>query len=222
MARIGSDETLRTASIAALELLELEEGLDREEVDAAAFEHRGLLGEDLGALGAWNVPGSPSGPIEPAMKTSRPAISRASRASLTPVAVDLEQLVLEVVGGELAAVGAERVRLDQVGAGLDEADVELDDGLGRAQVGLFRAAERGSGARDEDAHAAVGDERRARRRAVRGSGWPSAEPTSGARPGWRALACFGGSRSPPSISAVAPHRRAGCCGVVRAESLSRS
>jgi hypothetical protein len=58
--------------------------------------------------------------------------------------------------GELAAVGAERVRLDQVGAGGDEAGVELHDGLGCAQVGLFRHAQAGRRARDEDAHAPVG------------------------------------------------------------------
>ena len=46
--------------------------------------------------------------------------------------------------GELAAVGAERVRLDQVGAGLDEAGVELDDGLGRAEVRLLGAAKAGA------------------------------------------------------------------------------
>ena len=68
-----------------LELLELEEGLDREEVDAAAFEDRRLLGEDLGALVVETRSSSPSGPIEPAMNTSRPDISRASRASLTAV-----------------------------------------------------------------------------------------------------------------------------------------
>ena len=42
--------TLRTAADRGLELLQLEERLDGEEVDAAAFEHRGLLGEDLHAL----------------------------------------------------------------------------------------------------------------------------------------------------------------------------
>ena len=47
------------------------------------------------------------------------------------------QIVLEVVRGELPPVGAEGVRLDQVGAGGDEARVELHDGLGRAQVGLL-------------------------------------------------------------------------------------
>jgi len=71
------------------------------------------------------------------------------------------ELVLEVVGRELAAVGAERVGFDHVRSGLDEADVELDDGLGRSQVRLFGDADAGRGARDENAHASVRDERRA-------------------------------------------------------------
>ncbi len=93
------------------------------------------------------------------MKTSRPAISRASRASLTAGAVDLAQVVLEVARRELAAVRAERVRLDHVRSGLDEADMELDDGLGRPQIRLLGDPHARRGARDEDAHAAVGDER---------------------------------------------------------------
>ena len=43
--------------------------------------------------------------------------------------VDLLELLLEEVGGELAAVGAERVRLDQLGAGADEPEMEVDDAL---------------------------------------------------------------------------------------------
>ena len=63
---------------------------------------------------------------------------------------------------ELAAVRAERVGLDQVGAGVDEADVEGDDRFGSAEIGLFRAAETRNRARDEHAHAAVGDDDRPR------------------------------------------------------------
>ena len=74
--------------------------------------------------------------------------------------VDPLQLVLEEVAGQLAAVRPERVRLDQLGAGEDEARVEGDDALGSAQVRLFGAADPRHGLREERAHAAVGDDRR--------------------------------------------------------------
>ena len=51
-------------------------------------------------------------------------------------AVDRLDLVLEVMRGQLAAVRAERIGLDQVGAGVDEADVEGDDRFGSAEIGL--------------------------------------------------------------------------------------
>ena len=46
---------------------------------------------------------------------------------------------------ELAPVRAERVRLDQLGARVDEADVQRDDRIGRAQVRLLGGAQRGTG-----------------------------------------------------------------------------
>ena len=106
---------------------------------------------------------SPSGPIEPAMKTSRagdlPRLAREPHAGR----VDPLELVLEEVRRELRPVRAEGVRLDQLGARADVADVHRDDALGRAQVGLLGTAQPRHGGRDERAHAAVGDDRRARR-----------------------------------------------------------
>ena len=96
------------------------------------------------------------------MKTSRPETSRASRASLTPALLIALELVLEEVLGELRAVRAERVRLDQLGARADVAEVHVDDALRRTQVRLFRTAKAGHGAREQRAHAAVRDDRRAR------------------------------------------------------------
>ena len=80
--------------------------------------------------------------------------------------VDRRDVVLEVVLGELAAIRAERVRLDDVRAGADEAEVEREDALGRADVRLLGAAQPRDGARDERAHAAVADERRAVRESL--------------------------------------------------------
>ena len=54
----------------------------------------------------------------------------------------------------------EGVRLDQLGAGVDEADVQGDDRLGRAQVRLLGRAQTGDGGRQQGAHPAVGDDRR--------------------------------------------------------------
>ena len=94
------------------------------------------------------------------MKTSRPEISRASRASLTAAELIRSKSSSRNWRGELAPVGAEGVRLDQVGARVDEADVERDDGLRRAQVRLLGGAQARARRRDQRAHAAVGHDRR--------------------------------------------------------------
>ena len=75
------------------------------------------------------------------MKTSRPGdLARLAREPHGR-RVDPLELVLEEQRRQLAAVGAEAVRLDQLGAGIDVARVDGDDALGRAQVRLLRAAE---------------------------------------------------------------------------------
>ena len=94
------------------------------------------------------------------MKTSRPETSRASRATRTAAALIASSLVREEVARELAAVRAERVRLDELGAGVDVAEVHVEHALGRAEVRLLRAAQPRDGAREQRAHAAVGDDRR--------------------------------------------------------------
>ena len=164
-ATIGSVETLRTASIAVVELVEVVERLDHEQVDAAALEHRAPARRRARRAGRRERRrASPSGPIEPAMKTSRPETSRASRASFTPGALIRSSSSSRKMRRELAPVGAERVRLDQLGAGADEARVQRHDALRRAQVRLLGAAQARDGARDERAHAAVGDDRPGPRR----------------------------------------------------------
>src|SRR5947208_789252 len=72
--------------------------------------------------------------------------------------VDPLELFLEVEGRELRAAGAERVRLDQLGARVDEAHVQRDDSLGRADVRLLGTAQPLHRARHECAHAAVADD----------------------------------------------------------------
>ena len=103
---------------------------------------------------------SPIGPIEPAMNTSRPEISRASRASLTAAELIRSKSSSRKPAGQLAPVGPEGVRLDQVGAGVDEADVEGDDGLWRTEICLLGRPQPGHGGGDQGAHPAVRDDRR--------------------------------------------------------------
>ena len=110
---------------------------------------------------------SPSGPIEPAIRTSRAGDLPRLAGELHGLAVDPRDVVVEVVRRELGPVRAERVRLDQLGAGLDVADVHRHDDLGRDEVRLLGHAQPARrGARDQRAHAAVGDDRRPRREAL--------------------------------------------------------
>src|SRR5581483_12207717 len=76
--------------------------------------------------------------------------------------VDRLELVLEEVLRKALAARAERVRLDQLRAGADVAEVDVDDGLRRLRVRLLGHAQPVDGAREERAHAAVGDDRGAR------------------------------------------------------------
>ncbi len=135
------------------------ERLDHEQVGAAALEDLRLLGEGI-----------------PADTRDRLLTERTDRAcdehvlarDLAGVAgeldadrVDALQLVLEEVLRELDAVRAERIRLDQLGAGVDEADVQRDHRLRRAQVRLLGGAQSRHGGGEQRPHAAVADDRRA-------------------------------------------------------------
>ena len=82
------------------------------------------------------------------MKTSRPETSRASRASRTASALIRSNSSSRKCLRELRPVRAERVRLDQLGARADVAEVDVDDALGRAEVRLLRAAQARDRARE--------------------------------------------------------------------------
>ena len=122
------------------QLVEVVERLEHEQVGAAALEQRGLLREERAPV-VLAVACSPIGPIAPPMKTSRPEISRASRASFTRSELIAPSSSSRKCARELAPVGAERVRLDQLGARVDEAEVQRDDALGRAEVRLLGRAQ---------------------------------------------------------------------------------
>ena len=137
------------------QLVEVEERLDHEEVDAATLEYLRLLRVERRVV--RDVEG-----LELAERADRPRDEDVPSRDLARLpceahtcGVDRLEVVLEEVGGELAPVGAERVRLDQLRAGPDEARVQRDHALGGAQVRLLGAAQPRHGARDDRAHAAV-------------------------------------------------------------------
>ena len=69
------------------QLVEVAESFNDEEIDAAFFESAGLLFENREDLFMWQVAdlgADTRGPIEPAIRVSSLAASRASRAILTP------------------------------------------------------------------------------------------------------------------------------------------
>ena len=142
------------------ELVEVEERLDHEQVDAAALEHARLLGVERAVLAGVED-------LELAERADRARDQHVAARDLARLAreadargVDRLELVLEELRRQLAPVGAERVRLDQLGPGADVARVHRDHALGRPQVRLLGAAQAGRRAREQRSHAAVGHDRR--------------------------------------------------------------
>ena len=98
IATIGRSAAALASSTAIRELVDRRERLEPEQVDAALEEPVDGLAEgrpDGRARRGGGVRGSgaPSGPIEPATRTSRPATSRASRAICAPRRASLPGLV---------------------------------------------------------------------------------------------------------------------------------
>src|SRR5581483_5439883 len=103
------------------ELLEIEERLEQEEVGATRLEELGLLGEELlPLLRRRRLAERPHRAAdEDVLAGQLPCVAR----ELDARRVEPLELVLEVVRGELPPVRAERVRLDQLRPGVDEAHV---------------------------------------------------------------------------------------------------
>ena len=139
------------------ELPEIEERLEHEEVGSAAVEHRGLLREELEALlrGRDLTERADRAPDEHVSARQLPCLP----GQLHRRRVDPLQVVLEVMGRELPTVRAERVRLDQLRAGVDEAHVQGDDGLRSAQIRLLRRAQPRHRRGQQRPHPAVRDDR---------------------------------------------------------------
>ena len=148
-----------------LEIVEVEERLHHEEVGAAPLEHARLLrveGRRLEALELDVAEGPDRAGDEDVAAADLARLAREA----DPFAVHALEVLLEEVLRELRPVRAERVRLDQLGAGADVADVDGHDAVRRAYVRLLRRAQPGHGGRDERAHAAVRHDRRAGRKPV--------------------------------------------------------
>ena len=96
--------------------------------------------------------------MEPPTSTGTPAIPRLA-GQLDAALHDLLETLVQELARELPAVGAERVRLDQLRAGPDEAQVDADHRLGRFQVRLLGVARSRGTAAESSARAAVRDDR---------------------------------------------------------------
>ena len=144
------------------ELVEVEERLDHEQVDAPTFEHAGLCRVERAVLGRVEH-------LELAERPDRAGDEHVSAGDLPCLArkphacgVDLLEGVVEQCARELPPVRTEGVRLDQLRTRRDVSGMDGDHALGSLQVRLLWAPEAMHGSRDERAHAAVGDERQAR------------------------------------------------------------
>ena len=138
----GRSETDRTRREGRLRLLERRHRLDHEEVDAAIDEALGLLAVGGDASAKVTLPkgssGLPRGPIGAGHEGA--SLRRVLARCRAPSRLILRDLLLEAVGAELEAVGAEGVGLDDVDARLD---VLLVDGAhegGVREVQLVEAA----------------------------------------------------------------------------------
>ena len=116
---------------------------------------------DASAMTEPPCAGGPSGPTEPPTRASRPLTSRASRASRAACRLSCDDLSLQSPGGEPMAVGAERQRFDQLGAGLEILAMGSSDHLRMTRHELLETGSLGNAtAEQERAHPAV-DEHRA-------------------------------------------------------------
>ena len=106
-----------------LELAEVVERLDEEQVDAARREQFGLLGEERAPL-LLRVAHVAERPDRPGDEHLLPGHLTGLAGDLDPLGVDALDVVVEEARRELEPVGAEGVRLDQLGTRADEAEVQ--------------------------------------------------------------------------------------------------
>ena len=148
------------------QLVEVAERLEQQDVGAAFEEALDLLAEGVAhdlshgdARGRGRVPrGARS--TRPRARPSCPATSRASRASCAARRLIRPARSARPYGARRKPVGAERVRLDRVRAGLDVLTVDRADQLRlRLDEAVERRALRHSPAEQQRAHRAVKQQR---------------------------------------------------------------
>ena len=144
-----------------LRLVERRHRLEEQQVDPALEQALDLLVVRRLRLIRRDVPDRGEGLADRShgSRHERAAARRLTRDA-GPLAVDLAHVRLEAVRPELEAVGAERVRLDHVGAGVEVLLVDLPHESGVREVQLVEAAVEEDAARVEHrAHRPVEDDR---------------------------------------------------------------
>ena len=158
-ATIGNAHRLRTARIAAPISFRVAEGFEHEQVDATLEERRGLLREvGLGLVDAGLAPRLDAD----AERTNRAGDIRVppgAARELRAVHVDLGRAIGEPERRELDPVGAEGIRLDDIGAGSHVGVVHVGYQLGLGQVQLVERPVQEHAARVQHrAHRPVADQ----------------------------------------------------------------
>ena len=140
-ATIGSRETARTPRTAAPSSLEVAERFQHEEVDAALGERLRLLAK---CLLRFVETGLPPGLDANAQRPDRAGdvglFARHVTRDLRPLLVDRPRALGEAERGELDAIGAERVGLENVGAGAEIVPVHFRHQVVLRQVQIVETA----------------------------------------------------------------------------------
>ena len=160
---LGDDRKLTDAADRAdggLDLVQVAEGLEDEQLDPALDERLGLLAEVLlGLVHAGLPPGLDANPERSDRSGDIRLLARGVPGDARPLHVDRVGAIREAEGAELDAVGAEGVRLDDVGPGADVGLVHLGDEIRLRQVQLVeRPVQEDALGVQHRPHGAVADE----------------------------------------------------------------
>ena len=141
--------------------LDIGESLQYEEIHAALLERLGLLAIDFKHLFAGRLAHFRSDGQRPD-RAGDQHLMRGGFAGLAgnlhAAMIDLGDLIGEAERGELGAIGAEGIGLNNLRAGLDIGLMNAKDCLGLGGVQLLKAALRADGLKQHGTHGAIGDE----------------------------------------------------------------
>ncbi len=127
---MGRSQTCARRGDGLAHLVQVAEGLDDDQVDAGVRQGRDLLGEGRRepprAGRARKAPGAPPAGRHPRRRAlAGMQIGPRRAGKLHTGAVDLGHLIIQAVGSQLEAVGAEGIGLDDLGAGFEIIAVNL-------------------------------------------------------------------------------------------------